>query len=186
MSRNKTKRKRKPRFKHGYCAYLTYNKQCCKKAIEGEHFCEKHGAKCYNKRGGIKKSCKKRWNFSTARKRSRRRKGGDPRKLYNAWERRQKGKRRRDIKRRDQKREKMVEDLSLKIQTTKATARALLEREKWSPFMALQLWYESYPEKDPSWEAVLDPVTGSYVFPDTNTNSNAPPLPKYVGSDSAD
>jgi hypothetical protein len=66
MPRNKTKRKRKPRFKRGYCAYLTYNKQCRKKAIEGEHFCEKHGTKCYNKSGGIKKSCKKRWNFSTA------------------------------------------------------------------------------------------------------------------------
>ena len=72
-AKSRRRKKRKPRFKPGYCAFVTRNKQCPKKAVEGEHFCPKHGAKCYKKRGGIKKSCKKHWNFPSKKTRKRRR-----------------------------------------------------------------------------------------------------------------
>ena len=57
--RKRTRRKRiKPRL--GYCAYLVRKKQCEKMTVPGEHFCDKHGARCYGRGrnfGKIKKSC---------------------------------------------------------------------------------------------------------------------------------
>ena len=70
--RRKRRRKRRIKLRLGYCAYLVRNKQCEKRAVEGEHFCDKHGARCYNK-GGVKKSCRVRWCWPQLYRKSRRR-----------------------------------------------------------------------------------------------------------------
>ena len=72
--RRKTRRKR-IEVRPGYCAFLVRKKQCKERAVEGEWLCEKHGSRCYGRRG-IKKSCLSRSRYILNRlypKKSRRR-----------------------------------------------------------------------------------------------------------------
>lgn len=80
--RRKSRRRRKRiEVRPGYCAFLVRKKQCKERAVEGEWLCEKHGSRCYGRRGKIKKSCRLRSRYILNRlypKKSRRRtqKGG--------------------------------------------------------------------------------------------------------------